>query len=293
MENNELLNEISEFLSDNHKILDQKLDEINSTRNVTGYPEIKSSTQRAFNSCVDCIKYLKKHNEEENTIKIDYINDLSVNGDKIAIEAWKTYVKSFQKESVEQIFELETFINNKLNHIIISPQMRSRKWKHALYNKLVDINPYLMGYLNPLIKNLPSLRKVTFYHEFVEGRIYIDSYEEICEDITNLDPDKNLIDAFLYYLETIHSINNDRLRYEDKIKIWQDEQKQLDHFYKRMIRVLFKLNKLKDITKLSALYTNILKDNTEKQQAYLLSEQEKFRNEQTNKEKTLSKKLKK
>ena len=43
------------------KINTNKLNNINSTRKVTEYPELTSSFYKAFNSCVNCIKYLSKN----------------------------------------------------------------------------------------------------------------------------------------------------------------------------------------------------------------------------------------
>ena len=286
MEDKNYLTQINEFYSNNNEVLEKKLNNINSTRKVTGYAELRSSCHRAFNSCVNCIKYLSKNN-------IDYINDVQINNDKIALIAWQEYVMKYFIESIEEIDKLEKYVNDKLQTIVNSPKMKSRQWKKDLYNKLVDMNPNLMRYLYPITKNIPSINEINLYHEFRDGIKYIDNYDELSEKIIKLDPDKNLIDAFLLYLDTVHKINKIQLDKGNKIEIWKKNQNQLNFYYKSMLKVLIKLNKKDDTIKLTESYLSYVKENELDQQEYLKQEYNIFKNNINQDNKIKSRKLKK
>ena len=282
MENKEYLNEICYYFKEYNDMLENKLNNINSTRKVTEYPELTSSFYKAFNSCVNCIKYLSKN-------KIDYINDITINDDKIALIAWENYVLKHFTESIKEIDKLEKFIKNKIQEISNSPEIKARKWKIKLYNKMVIANPNLMRMLYPITKNIPSIKKIDLHDEFRDGIKYMDNYKDISEKIIDLNPDEELINAFLFYLEILHKSNKIEQTNENKIEIWKRDQIQLKLAYNCMLKVLLKLNKIDDTYKLTECYLNYLKENELEIQNYFKNKYNKFKKKNTIKTKKLKK----
>lgn len=248
---NNYTNHLAECFNKKQKLINDLIDKINDEKGLTGFQEVRDMTPRFFNSSVKAIKYFQKNN-------INYYDDLTENPEKLAMEAWECYAKKQHSKSIDELIYLKDDIYKVKQEINDSKEYKSRIKQRNLYTKLVLFSPTLMGLFNPIAAKIPALNAISYHDKFAKCKNHLNNYLEIADKIYELNPDTDLINAFIYYLDEAYNYIKSQKYNENVVKNNAEQNYQINFMFKCLVCVLYKLNKKEDINTLTIHYLKLI-----------------------------------
>lgn len=246
------LEHVSECFSNNQKKLNGLIDSINEQKSLTGFAELRDTTPRFFNATTRAVKYFKDH-------KINYYTTFEKNPEQIAMESWEFYTKKLHSESINELVALNNGIVKTLNNISESREYKSRLKQRNLYSNLCIKMPYTMGLLNPITRKIPALNAISYYPLFSDYKVHINRYNDIADEVYDLDPDKDILKVFKTYLEQMFIYVKGQKYTEDDVDNNRQQNDQIKYAFTCLTAVLAKLNKKEEIEDLSLFLLELYK----------------------------------
>jgi len=245
-----ILNSIADEYQKKQEILNKELDYFNRIRNVTGYQEIPDITQRSFNATTSGMKYFTNHN-------INCYKPYLKNYDQLAFVAWKNYVMEKYDNALLEIIYLETVVSKINKGIVKSKEFKNRIRIRKIYKALKEHIPYTMYLLSPLTGKINALQAKDYSDLFRQSKSHLDSYLKYGEEISQLDPEKDLLKAFENELNKFNEEMLKRATYENLYR----NNKIQKVVYKQLLNVLLKLNKKEEALNFTECYLLLMKNN--------------------------------
>lgn len=199
-----------------------------------GYQEFYDMTIRCANKNVDAVKYFKKHN-------INYYDDEKTNKDRTIMYAWENYVKHFYNEAIN---EYNTYVRNTG---VISDKV-VEKYVYRLFKRGSELAKKYLIYKN-------------FYKElYQDEQVHVRNFHKIGDKIVSLDPEKDIEDAVLFYMDELMPRLNNKINIKGLTEEQNEEfkYKLFGQYVKNMMMSLIKLNKLSRLKEISDKTKNIL-----------------------------------
>ena len=245
------LEHVAKSFNKNQITLNEQIDKINEERSLTGFQELRDITPRFFNANTTAVKYFKKN-------KINYYDSFKTNPDKIAMEAWEFYTKKKYNEAINELVYLKNDIYRILDEISNSKAYKSRIKQRNIYSYLCIKMPNTMGLALPIAKRIPALNAISYSDLFKDSKEHIKKYEELGDSIYELDPDKDILTVFKYYLENMYSYIKNQTYDENVVKNNTIQNDNIKFAFKSLEIILVKLNKKNEVNELAKHYLKLI-----------------------------------
>ncbi len=208
-----------------------------------GYSEFYDMTIRCANKNVDAVKYFKKNN-------INYYEDELINNDRTIMLAWENYVRHFYNEAIN---EYNTYVRNTG---VISDKV-VEKYVYKLFKRGSELAKKYLIHKN-------------FYKElYQDEQVHVRRFHEIGDYIASLDPENDIEDAVLFYIDELMPRINEKINIQGLTEEQNEEfkYKLYGQYVQNMMHSLIKLKKITRLQEIADKTTiNLKNDYSEKQE---------------------------
>ena len=167
-------------------------------------------------------------------------------------------IHNLHNDYIKELVGLKNDIYQVKQEIADSKEYKSRIKQRNLYTKLVLFSPTLMGFFNPIAAKIPALNAISYYDNFSKCKTHLNNYLEISDKVYELNPDTDLINVFIYYLDEIYNYVKSQQYSDNVIENNNEQNNQITYAFKCLICVLYKLNKKEDINTLTIHYLKLI-----------------------------------